>query len=121
MAQTFIATGRVVLAGNGTGTFVYSVGSKERFEIKRIIQTATGAFSITGIRDAHGNNYDNSSPTNPILSSWLASGANPNNNLGDFPEPIVIQGGGTIYIDLLDTSTAGNTVDIGLIGTRHYD
>ena len=118
--QTFIAVAAATLTADGTGTASYSVSNQEHFEVERIMFASTGAFSLTGIRDNAGNIYSNIDSTDPLPSTLLSSGANGNNHIGDFPTPIIVQGGGQVSIDLLDTSSAGNTVRIFLIGKREY-
>jgi hypothetical protein len=83
-----------------------------------MVFNATGAFAITDIRDSSGNHYTNASVAVPLPSTVLASGANNNNALKDFFKNIFIDGGSIFYVDVKDTSGAGNTVNLAFMGRR---
>lgn len=108
----FILLGRVSLLANSTGTFSYPVPQNEELKLRDLVFSSTGAFSITGIRTADGRNYTNASSSAPIPSTVLASGANNNNNIRDFVPDLVVAGGSILYVDLIDTSGAGNVVNL---------
>ena len=116
----FLLTKRVVLNADGTGTWQYTVGTKETFTIKRLFTTSTGAYNITDIRDSTGLHYTNASVNEPIPSSVLPTGTNNYNNVGILPEDMVIDGGVSIYVDLIDTSSAPNTVDLLMLVKREF-
>ena len=107
---TFNLVLEVDVVADGTGTLVYTVSQKEEFQLIEMFHAATGAFQINNIRDASGFQYTNASATNPLTSALIAQGANEFNHLGKFPVPILIRGGGSIYIDVEDTSSVANTI-----------
>lgn len=120
MKHSFLLTKRVSLNANGTGTWQYTVGTKEKFDIHKLMSTATGTYDITDIRDSQGTHYTNASTNEPISSLLLAKGSDNYNNIDVLPTPIHVEGGVTLYVDLLDTSGAGNVVDILMVSTRDY-
>ncbi len=107
-----------IMAGNGTGTVSYPVPSGEYLTVEQLVFQSTGAFWITDIRDSEGNHYTNASQAVGIPSAVLASSANNNNAVEVLAEPLAIQGGGILYIDLLEKSGSGNTVTLLLSGHR---
>jgi hypothetical protein len=104
------------LAGNASGTLSYQVPANMELTIRGWRQVSTGAFNLTGVRDSQGLYYTNASASVEIPSSYIADLADGNNGLKDFPMSLVIEGGTIIYIDVEDTSGAGNTVTIVLDG-----
>lgn len=99
------------LNANGSGTMTYQVPQGQQLELDEFTFIATGAFKLTGLRDANGINYTNASPSNGIPSTMLANGLNQFNVIKDFKPNLIISGGNVLYIDVLDTSGAGNTVN----------
>lgn len=108
----------VVLTAGGTGTGSYTVPANEQLELYQLFVTSTGVFSITDIRDSAGNHYTNGAAANPIPSVLLSAAPNNYNVFQDFPVPILIEGAKIIYIDVIDTSAAPNTVRLFLPGKR---
>lgn len=107
-----------VLTNGGTGTVSYTVPANEELDLFQLFAVATGAFSITDVRDSAGNHYTNAAAANPIPSTLLSTPTNNYNVFQDFPVPIHIEGAKIIYIDVIDTSGAGNTVRMMLPGKR---
>lgn len=107
------------LTSGGTATVSYPVPVGESLELTDMIFVSTGIFNITGIRDSSGRNYTNASLSVEIPSSVLKSGANAFNAHNPFSIPLVIEGGTVFYIDLEDSSAAGNTVTIVCEGKRN--
>lgn len=99
-----------VLTANGTGTMQYTVPPNEGLEISELIFTSTGAFSVTDLRVSGGHVMTNAGTNNPIPSTALRNGANNNNTLYELKIPLILKGGQVLYVDLLDTSAAPNTV-----------
>lgn len=107
-----------VLAGNGSGTMSYTLPQNESIELTELRFIATGAFNITDIRDSSGNHLTNASAANPILSTMIQNAASPNIAVAQLPTPLIISQGKTFYVDVLDTSAAGNTVRLLFVGKR---
>lgn len=99
------------LAASGQGTMTYPVPQGQSIEIDEFTFSSTGAFKVVGIRNAGGTNFTNASPTNGIPSTMLGNSANNFNVIRDFKPNLVISGGDVLYIDVLDTSAAPNTVN----------
>lgn len=99
-----------VLAASGAGSLSFQIDTNTKLKLNGFVFTATAAFSITGIRDSDGTLYSNASPSNPILSTMIQNATNSNRSADSFLQDLVIDGGKTFYIDLLDTSGAQNTV-----------
>lgn len=108
----------IVLTSGGTGTGQYTVPASETLELYQLFAASTGIFSITDIRDSSGQHYTNAAPSQAIPSTLLALGGNNYNVFKDFPAPIIISGGKILYIDVVDTSAAPNTVRLFLPGKR---
>lgn len=110
----------VALAASGTGTVSYTVSKQERLEISRLLHESTGIFNVTDIRNSNGLHYTNASALEELPGAMLADVTDDYNAIGEFPIPLVVAGGETIYIDLEDSSGAGNTVTIVAVCTREY-
>lgn len=106
------------LAANGTGTLSYPVPQNEQLELHQIFQQSTGAFGITSIHDSGGTNFTNASSTIEIDDDFIDDVDEANIAVRDFIVPLVVNGGTILYIDVEDTSGAGNTVSILLNGVR---
>lgn len=112
----YLELASVVLTANGTGTFSQPIPNTQQLSIAEWAYSSTGAFQITGIRTSDGRNYTNASPSVPIPSALLPSGANNFNAIHNFIPELVIPGNVILYIDFKDTSAAPNTVNLLLRG-----
>lgn len=101
---------QTVLAANGTGTLTYTVPNNESLELHAFIISSTGTFNVTGIRVTGGNNITNAGSNLPIPDVHFKKTGNDFNGLHKFIIPLMLLGGGTLYIDVVDTSGAGNTI-----------
>ena len=106
------------LTAAGTGSLSYTVPANEKLELHQLFVVSTGAFEVTDIRDSSGKHYTNASLAFGIPSSLLSRATNNYNVFMNFPVPILLDGALIIYIDLFDTSGAGNTVGLLLPGIR---
>lgn len=107
-----------VLTANGTGTVQYPVPPNEKLELSELRFVSTGAFSVTDIRDSTGKHFTNASSAVPILSTLLQNAQNGYISAKDFDVPLEVGGNVTFYMDLKDTSGAGNTVNLLLTGVK---
>lgn len=114
----FIVYLETVLGANGTGTLSYTVPPGEKLTINDLIQDATGAFEVTGIRDSSGRYYTNASPNTGIPRGAFKEMGTAFLGFDFYKTPLVIEGGLIFYIDIVDTSGAGNTVQVALCGIR---
>jgi hypothetical protein len=105
------------LAASGQGTAQYQVPPGQTLEINKLFYTAQGIFNVTGIRNGGSILFSNISASNPIPSTMLANIVNQFNVFEEMNPPLVILGGDTFYIDLLDTSGNPNTVRL-LLSTQ---
>ncbi len=108
----------VVLAANSTGTLQFKESASEEFFGRELWIVSTGAFSITDIRDNAGLRYSNCSNAEPILSTMLDKPQTAGWGIKVFPDEMHIPPSGEFYIDLLDTSTAENTVTGVIVGRK---
>jgi hypothetical protein len=99
-----------VLTALGQNTMSYQVPPGQTLEIDEFVFVATGIFNLVGIRNGGSVLFSNISPSLPILSTMIADVANNFNVIKSFMPHLIIQGGDTFYIDVIDTSGAGNTV-----------
>ncbi len=109
---------QVTLAGSGSGTLSFTVPNNEKLSLEEWIFSSTGIFSITGIRVTGGNNISNAGANLAIPSTHLQLVSTNNNGIKKLPIPLLLDGGSTLYIDVLDTSAAGNTVKCTFNGQR---
>lgn len=110
----------ITLGGNGTGTITYTVPRNETLSLRQIRYNSTSTFNITDIRDSTGRNYTNASSSNAIPSAVIQDGGSNTIGIQEMQPDLVIEGAGTFYIDLADTSGANNTVQVTLVGTREF-
>jgi hypothetical protein len=94
----------------GTGTMTYQVPPGQTLEIDEFVFLSTGIFNLVGIRNGGQNYFSNVTPSNPIPNTMLANFANQFNVIKDFKPNLTIMGGDTLYIDVIDTSVAANTI-----------
>lgn len=106
--ELFLSTS---LTAGGQGTMTYQVPPGQSIEIDEFVFQSTGAFKVVGIRNGGGIQFTNATPSNGIPSAMLANAANQFNVIKDFKPNLVIQGGDSFYIDVLDTSAAPNVVN----------
>lgn len=109
---------QATLTANGTGTLTYTVPNNEELDLREWQWSSTGTFGITGMRTTGGNNLTNASNNVYIPNTHLPMAVAETNNLGKFHEPLVIKGGSTLQVDLLDISGGGNTVKASFNGIR---
>lgn len=109
---------QVVLTANNTGQMSYTVSANEKVEIYSILQKATGAYDFQGISDSRGINYTNASPGSALDRDFFQNVGSSNRGLMEFKDPIILEGGTILYFNVIDTSAAGNTVELMLVGKR---
>jgi len=116
--RPFWFTDTIALSGSGTGTARITVSAGEKVKLRKLRFVATGAFSLTGMRDDSGQPFTNANVTDPITSTLLANAANGYNVIQEFNPPLELTGPNAINFDLLDTSAASNTVRIAIEGEK---
>lgn len=110
----------VVLTASATGVMTYPVSTNEKLNIHEIRQKSTGAFNITGITDSRGRSYTSATPSVAVDSDFIADNPSPNIALFKLPIPLFVDGSMSINIQVQDTSGAGNTIEILLVGILTY-
>ena len=108
----------IALGANASGTANIPVSSGEVGRIRRLIFSASGAFSITGLKDATGLAYSNANVSNPIPSTSLVIDQPDLAGVQHFDPPLDLQGPNQLELTLLDTSGSGNTVRITAEGEK---
>jgi hypothetical protein len=117
----FLLQLQVILTANAQGTMTFIVPQQETLEIKQIRIFSTGIFIINDIRDSFGRHYTNANLTVGVDSRTLQSGGSGNIGMQDWPIPLIIEKGTTLYIDVKDTSAGGNTISLLLPAIRHTE
>lgn len=102
----------VTLASGGTGTLTHTVPNNEKLTISELVFNQTGTFSVIGFTVSGGRNISNASNNKPVPSVNLQKGTNQFNHIGKFDTPLVLNGGETMTIELLDTSAGSNLVQL---------
>lgn len=118
MIRPFWFTDTVILSASSTGTAQLPISAGEKARIRKLLFVATGAFSLTSLRDASGQPFSNCSADNPITSTLLGNAANGYNTVIDLDPAIEIEGPNSLDIGLLDTSAATNTVRFVGVGEK---
>lgn len=118
MIRPFWFTDTVALSASGTGTAQLSISAGEIARIRKLHFVATGAFSLTSLRDASGQPYTNANADNLITSTLLGNAVNGFNTVMDFDPALVIEGPGSLDLALLDTSAGSNTIRIVGVGEK---
>jgi len=102
----------VTLTSGGTGTLTHTVPNNEKLVIDELVFNQTGIFNIIGITVSGGRNISNASNNKPIPSVVLQKGTNQFNHIGKFLTNLILSGGETLTIELLDTSAGSNLVQL---------
>jgi hypothetical protein len=116
--KPYIIPIKVVLTANAPGVLSYTVNPGETVTVQHWLWSSTGAFSIFGLSISNTEFITNANQSTPILSTFLQQIATANLNHRDFDVPWVVPQTQQIVISVLDTSGAGNTVNVLLWGSR---
>lgn len=118
-AQIFV-TNRVILAAAGRGTITLQAGEGDTFHFRYFTFSSTGAFSLMRVRSSSGREYVSDQNGNGIPSTHFNRAEF---NIAEFSKlypPIDLAPAEILYIEVLDTSGAGNTIVVTLSGEREY-
>lgn len=108
----YLLIATISLLASGQGSFIYPVPPGQVLRLDELVFVSTGIFNLIGLYNASGLQFTNATGSNGIPSSLLANGANNFNCIKDLKPDLVIPGGDSLNIVLLDTSVAVNTVRI---------
>ena len=97
------------LAANGAGSFTYPVPQGQKLTIFKWLKSSTGAFYVTGISDGNGQNYTNATAAKALPSGTVPNVADNYHSIEEFTPPLVIEGGSSLTINVLDASGNPNT------------
>jgi len=106
------------LAASGVATLMYQISNQENLDIVGWRQQSTGVFDVRAIRTSDGQHYTQASATVGIPSEFIPDVADGYNGIDQFPIPLHVGNGQTIYIEIADTSVAPNTVTLVLVCRR---
>lgn len=118
MIIPFLIRLQVTLSASSTGRMQYAVSNDETVEIDAWFQKSTGAFDVYGVSDSRGNLYSNAAAGSALDSDFIQDVASANISNAQWIDPIILPGGTTFNIDVIDTSGAANTVEFMLVGRR---
>ena len=110
--RPFWFTDTIALGANATADAILPVSSGEIGRIKRLVFSASGAFSITGLKDSTGLAYSNARVSDPIPSTALVDAAIDLAGIQEFEPPLELEGPNQLTITILDTSGSANTVRV---------
>ncbi len=99
-------------AANAKATLSYQVPATVVLELDDIVISGTGAFDIVDIRDSRGVHYTNASESVGIPNTVFKNAGQAYTGIERWRTPILIEGGGTLYVDVLDKSGVSNTVNV---------
>lgn len=114
----YFAVADKVLGALGQDTLQYTPGPTEKFYITGWRFLSTGTFNIIDVRNSEQFKYTQCSVTHPIPSTMVQNPTNAFLAHKDFDPPLEIDESQTFSIDVVDTSGAGNTVRVLLIGYK---
>lgn len=107
-----------VLTANSQDSLQYTPGPTETFYITGWRFVSTGIFDIIDVRNSEQFKYTQASVTNPIQSTMVQDPRNAFLGDKEFDPPLMIEKSQTFSVDVKDTSGAGNTVRMLLIGYK---
>lgn len=110
----------ITLAANSQGTLQYVVPQTATLHVKGWIWKSAGAFNIVGIQDNTGIQFTNATQTVAIDSDFLPRKDTPNDWMFQFPLEILLIGGKSLNINLIDTSGSTNAVEAMLYAIQDY-
>ena len=110
----------VVLTSNALGTVQYPVPPNQRLLVKKLWATSTGIFQVNDMRTSTNYRITVASASVPIPSTHLQIAGSANFGINEFNPPWSIGGTVILYIDVQDTSGAGNTIRITLQGEMQF-
>lgn len=110
MRSPFLMVANCVPTASAQSTASFPIGNGQVITIKDLWYVSTGIFNIVGIRTASGLNLSNVSTGNPISNTLLQNAASPNRASYGFLEGLLLKGSDTLFIDVVDTSVATNTI-----------
>lgn len=99
-----------VVSANSPDSLITTVPTGWTVRVKRWLWTSTGIFTITDIVDSRGVHYTPATQSNGILSTFVQSPANAFLGFDYFQTDLIVRGGDTLTISVIDTSTASNTL-----------
>ncbi len=110
--RPFWFTDTIALGASAAGDAILTVSSGETGRIRRILFESTGAFSITGLKDATGLAFSDARASDPIPSAALVIDQLDLAGVQHFDPPLELEGPNQLTLSLLDTSAAPNTVRV---------
>ena len=110
----------VTAAADTKATASYTVPRNEKLHIRGLIQMSTGAFGIADIRTTEGHHMTNASEAEYIHDNFIQAADSDTYGLRDWPIPLDVTGGMTLYIDVKDLSSDTNTIVFMLYGEREF-
>lgn len=113
----FLRLQGVIAAGGGTASPNYQVAMLQTLHLNDIVWTSTGIWGFYSIRNTNGRQYTNASQAVPLSSAFFQNGGSPNIGIIHLPYELTVMGGDGIFFDIIDTSGAGNTVNLMLVGS----
>lgn len=110
--RPFWFTATIALGASASADAILTVSSGETGRLKRLVFQSSGAFSITGLKDATGLAYSDARASDPIPSTALVIDQPDLAGVQHFDPPLELEGPNQLTITLLDTSAAANTVRV---------
>ncbi len=110
--RPFLFTDTISLGANASGDAVLPVSSGEIGRIRRLVFSASGAFSITGLKDSTGLAYSNTQVSDPIPSTALVDAGADLAGIQHLEPALELEGPNQLTLTILDTSGSANTVRV---------
>jgi len=111
MSFPYLLTMKDTTTSGGSVTLSYQLANGRKLHIHDILFQSTNTFDLINMYTAAaGRELGNMSNSNPIPSGMLRED-DTQNHRPKFPiEPLILEGGDTLYIEVKDTATVANTI-----------
>ncbi len=111
MADTHVYLhANLALGAGARGTITFGPTDGLRYTVRNWTWVSSGAWSLLDIRDAAGNHYVADQSGAGIPSTAFTRTDNSVEKMMSFDPSIVLEAGGFLYCDVIDTSGAPNTI-----------
>lgn len=111
---------QVILTANNSGNIIIINSLSLTFRAHRWIWKSTGIFNLVDISINNSTHLTDASVSNPINSAFLQQQASPNFNWDRFEIELIVNPQETLQFAVVDTSGAGNTVQVILVGIMDF-
>lgn len=107
---------QVILTANGVNDITVFISAGLTYHFRHWLWNSTSTFNLIDMRLNNSIHLIDASASNPIKSTALQAVGSPNFNIRDWDADIQVDPNATLFITVADTSGAGNTIEVTLLG-----